>query len=98
LEIIDKKVRRIVKRFVGGLSLQISFIYASVRNGRLGIPRMMDEYAAYKVHHVASLMSTTDGRGILDGYLNIRKKVAKHLSLIDSLEQALKYLRIKWLD
>jgi hypothetical protein len=43
-------------------------------------------------------MSTTDRRGILEDYLNIRKKAAKHLSIIDSLEQALKHLGIKWLD
>jgi hypothetical protein len=59
---------------------------------------MKDEYAAYKVHHIAHLLSTTDGQGILDGYLNIKKKVAKYLSLIDSLEEALNHLGIKWLD
>jgi hypothetical protein len=56
---------------------------------------MKDEYAAYKVHRIVNLLPTTDGRGILDGYLNMKKKVAKHLSLIDSLEEVLNHLRIK---
>jgi hypothetical protein len=55
---------------------------------------MEDEYAAYKVHYIANLMSTTDGRGILDGYLNMNKKVARHLDLIISLEKALDYRKI----
>jgi hypothetical protein len=98
LKIIDEKVRRIINRFVKGKTLPLSFVYASVRNGGLGVPCKKDEYAAYKVHHIANLMSTTDGQGILDGYLNMKRKVAQHLSIIDSLGKALNYLRIKWLD
>jgi hypothetical protein len=59
---------------------------------------MKDEYAAYKVHQIANFLSMTDGRGILDDYISMKKKVAKYLSLIDSLEEALNHLRIKWLD
>jgi hypothetical protein len=69
-----------------------------IRNGGLGVPSMKYEYAAYKVHHIANLMSTTDEREILDGYLNMKKKMVKYLSLIDSLEEALNHLGIKWLD
>jgi hypothetical protein len=56
------------------------------------------EYAAFKFHYITNLMYTTSGRGILDGYLNLKREVAKHLSLIDSLEEALNHLRIKWLN
>jgi hypothetical protein len=35
---------------------------------------MEDEYAAYKIHHMATLMSTSYGQGILDGYFNIEKR------------------------
>jgi hypothetical protein len=59
---------------------------------------MEDEYVAYKIHHMATLRSTSDGQGILDGYQNIWKKVAKHLSLFGSLESDLNHLNIKWLD
>jgi hypothetical protein len=98
LKVIDEKVRRIINRFVKGQTLPLSFVYASVRNGGLGVPCMKDEYTAYKVSHIANLMSTTDGRGILDGYLNTKRKVAQQLSVIDSLGKALNHLRIKWLD
>jgi hypothetical protein len=56
---------------------------------------MKDEVAAYKVPHIVNLLSTTNGRGILDGYLNMKKMVSKHISLIDSLEEALNHLEIK---
>jgi hypothetical protein len=59
---------------------------------------MKDEYSTYKVHLIANVMSTTDGRAILDDYLNMKRKVVQHLSVIDSLGKALNHLRIKWLD
>jgi hypothetical protein len=43
-------------------------------------------------------MYTTDGQGILDGYLNLRRKVAIHLSLVVSLGKALNHLHMKWLE
>jgi hypothetical protein len=98
LKVIEEKVMRVINRFVKGQPLPSSFIYASIRNGELGVPCMKDEYTAYKVHHLANLMSTTDGRGIMNGFLSMKKKVAKHLRLIDSLEEALNHLGIKWLD
>jgi hypothetical protein len=66
-----------------------------VKNGGLEIPCMEDEQACYKIHYMAPLMSTSDVQGILDGYLNIEKKVAKHQSLISSLDGALDHLSIK---
>jgi hypothetical protein len=59
---------------------------------------MEDEYASYKIHHITNLMATTDGKGILDGYLNCKKKTAQHLDLLGSLEKALGDLNIDWLD
>jgi hypothetical protein len=59
---------------------------------------MEDEYASYKIHHMATLMSTPDGQGILDDFINIEKKAAKHLTINGSLEGVLNLLSIKWLD
>jgi hypothetical protein len=74
LNTVDKKVRSIINNFVKGQRLQKSFSFASVRNGGLGLPCMKDKYTAYKIYHIANLMSTTNGKGILDGYLNLKKK------------------------
>jgi hypothetical protein len=43
-------------------------------------------------------MATSDGREILDGYLNLNKEVTKHLDLLESLDKALEHLNITWLD
>jgi hypothetical protein len=64
----------------------------------LVIPCIEDEYVVYKIHHIAILMSTNDGKGILGGYLGFKRKVEKHLRLIDSLGKTLNRLHIKWLD
>jgi hypothetical protein len=69
-----------------------------LKNGGLGVPNMVDKYGAHKVNHIANLMSTTDGGEILDDYLNIKRKMTKHLSLIDSLEEGLNHLGTKWID
>jgi hypothetical protein len=69
LNVIDEKVRMAIIRFVKGQTLPLSFIYASIKNGGLGVPCMKDEYAAYKVHHIANLLPTIDGRGILEAIL-----------------------------
>jgi hypothetical protein len=98
LRVVDKKVRSVINNFSKGQPLQKSFIYTSVKNGGLGIPCMEDEYAAYKIHHVANLMATSDVREILNGYLNLNKKVAKHPDLLGSLDKALEHLNITWLD
>jgi hypothetical protein len=66
LSIVDKKVRKVINNFVKGQKLQRSYLYASVKNGGLGLPCMEDEYASYKIHHITNLMATTDGKGILD--------------------------------
>jgi hypothetical protein len=98
LKIIDEKVRKVINQFVKGQCIQKNFIYDSGKNGSLGVPSMKDEYAAYKVNHITNLMSITDEPKILDGYLNMKRKVAKHQSLIDSLEEVLNHLGTKWLD
>jgi hypothetical protein len=46
LELIDKRIRKLINRFFVGKSIQKSFVYTNVRNGELGIPCMVDEYAA----------------------------------------------------
>jgi hypothetical protein len=98
LAVVDKKVRSVINNFTKGQKLQKSFIYASVKNGGLGLPCMEDEYASYKIHHIANLMATSDGKGILDGYLNYKKKTAQHLDLLGSIDKALEDLKIDWLD
>jgi hypothetical protein len=94
LELIDRKVRGVVNGFVKGQSLQKSFLYANFKNGGLGLPSMLDEYAAYKIHHVASLMSTGERKMILSGSLNFNKKLVVNQDLIGNVEKALDQLKI----
>jgi hypothetical protein len=81
-----------------GQSVQKSFIYANIKNGGLGFPNMEDQYAAYKVNHVAKLMSTEEGRRILVVCINLREKMAVNQNLIHSLEAACNQLGIDWPD
>jgi hypothetical protein len=98
LDEVDCRIRRIVNRFLKRQSLQKSYFDTSLRNGGLEVPNIKDGYIAYKIHQIATLISTTDWQGILDGYLNLKRKVAIHLSLVGSLGKALNHLHIKWLD
>jgi hypothetical protein len=52
----------------------------------------------YKVHHITNLIATSDGQGVLDGYLNFGKKVAKYLNLVESLEKAIDHLNLTWIE
>jgi hypothetical protein len=36
---------------------------------------MMEEYAEYKVNHIANLISTEEGKKILKGHINFKKKI-----------------------
>jgi hypothetical protein len=47
---------------------------------------MMDEYAAYKINHIANLMSTEEGKKTLHGYINFKKKIAANQDLIRSFD------------
>jgi hypothetical protein len=42
--------------------------------GDLGVPNMMNEYAAYKINNVANLMLTEAGKKIWRGYLEFNDK------------------------
>jgi hypothetical protein len=86
LEQIDVKIRGVINMFVKGQYLQKSFIYASVRNGGLKIPCMMDESAACKVRHIANLMSIERRKMILNSYLNFKKKLAINEDLMNPRE------------
>jgi hypothetical protein len=68
LERLDTRIRKIVNNFIDGQAIQKSFIYANVRHGGLGIPCMVDEY---KVNHIANLLSSEEGKKVLNGYLNL---------------------------
>jgi hypothetical protein len=94
MEQIDKRIRGVINQFVKGQCLQKSLIYANVKNGGLRIPCMIDEYAVYKVHHIANLMSTEERKMILNGYLNFDKKLAANQDLIGALDKALNHLKI----
>jgi hypothetical protein len=91
---LDCRIRKVVNNFIGGQSIQKSFIYANVRNGGLGIPCIIDEYDTYKVNHVANLMSSEEGKRILVGYIEMKDKITKNQDLIVSLERALGRLNI----
>jgi hypothetical protein len=97
-EIVDQRIRRLINRFLKGQSIQKSFIYANVMNGGLDVPNINDGYAAYRVNHVANLMSTEVGRQILLGCINLNKKIAVNQDLIRSLEKALDQFGIDWPD
>jgi hypothetical protein len=98
LQKLDLRIRRIVNNFVKGQSLQRSFIYGNVRNGGLGIPCLFNEYYAYKINQVANLLSSEDGKKILNGYISLNKKIARNQDLVEDLKEALKELNIKWCD
>jgi hypothetical protein len=59
---------------------------------------MIEEYAAYKVHHITNLISIEEGKIILNGYLNFNKKFPLNQDLIGALAKVLNHLRIDWLD
>jgi hypothetical protein len=73
LDMINRRIRKLINNFLKGQSLQLSFIYGNARNGGLGVPNMEDEYAAIKINHVANLLSTDEGKNILLGYINDEK-------------------------
>jgi hypothetical protein len=95
---LDSRIRRVINNFIGGQSIQKSFIYANVRNGGLGIPCMIDEYDAYKVNLFANLMSYEEDKKILIGYNEMKSKITKNQDLIVALEKSLKRLNIIWQD
>jgi hypothetical protein len=95
---LDIRIRKVVNVFIGVQTIQRSFIYANVRNGGLGILCMVNEYNAYKVNHVANLLSSEDGKKILGGCLNMTGKIAKNQDLVKALEDALGKLNITWCD
>jgi hypothetical protein len=98
LDMINRRIRKLINNFLKGQSLQLSFIYRNARNGGFGVPNMEDEYAAYKINHMANLLSTKEGKNILIGYLNINKKIAKNQDVIKSFEKALKFLKVELPD
>jgi hypothetical protein len=83
LESLDTRIRKVVNNFLGGQAIQKSFIYANVRNGGVGIPCLVDEYNAYKVNHIANLLSSEEGKKILNGYCNLKGKIAKNQDLMN---------------
>jgi hypothetical protein len=50
------------------------------------------------VNHVANLLSSEDGKNILNGYVLLKGKVARNQDLVKDLKEALKWLNIKWCD
>jgi hypothetical protein len=95
---IDRRIRKLINNFLKGQSLQLSFIYGNTPNGGLGVPNMEDEYAAYKINHLANLFSTEEGKSILLGHINIDKKIAKNQNVVKSFEEALETLKVELPD
>jgi TfoX/Sxy family transcriptional regulator of competence genes len=56
---------------------------------------MRDEYDAYKVNHVANLLSSEEGKMILIGYYEMKDRITRNQDLIKSLEDSLSRLNIK---
>jgi hypothetical protein len=59
---------------------------------------MQDEYAAYKINHVANLLTNEEGKSILLGYTKISKKIAKNQDVIKSFEDAMESLKVELPD
>jgi hypothetical protein len=55
---VDKEIRRVINKVTTGQNLPLDYIYASYKDGGLGVPRCEDEYYTYKIHHAAHLMKT----------------------------------------
>jgi hypothetical protein len=77
LERLDIRIRKVVNNFIKGQALQRSFIYANVRNGGLGALNMLNEYHAYKVNHIANMLSSEDGKKMLNGYISLKGKIIR---------------------
>jgi hypothetical protein len=59
---------------------------------------MQDENYANKVNHIANLLFSEDVKKILNGYCNMKYKIAKNQDLLKTLEEALGKLNITWCD
>jgi spore maturation protein CgeB len=73
LEMINRRIRKLTNNFLKGQSIQMRFIYANVRNGGLGVPNMVNEYAACKINHMANLIWIEEGKKILMGYFDLNR-------------------------
>jgi hypothetical protein len=98
LDNLDRRIRKVINHFVGGQSIQKSYLYASAKFGGLGLPCMRDEYAAYKVSHIANMLSSGEGKRILKGSINLQNKIPENQDLIKSLDKALDHLQLEWSD
>jgi hypothetical protein len=82
---------------VKGPSLPFDFIYASYKDGLLGLKKVEDEYWTYKIRHVAHLLKSEQKRRIITGYRKLMK--SQHLPvfqmLIPNLEKALDKLNVE---
>jgi hypothetical protein len=98
LKVINGKVRNVVNRFIKLQCLQKNFIYDNSRNVGQKLPCIEDEYTHYKVHNIANLISTEEGKRILIGYFSFTKKRVSNHDFIGTLEKALEHLKINCLD
>jgi hypothetical protein len=98
-EQIDVRIRRVINNFVKGQSLQNAYIHATLKNGGLEIPQIEKEMHAYRIHRIAHLLQTTEGKKILKEYTQLSKnKVHQYLSLSTLLEVSLKNLALELVD
>jgi hypothetical protein len=50
------------------------------------------------VNHVANLLSSEDGKKMLNGYIDLKGKLARNQDLVEDLKEALDKIRIEWCD
>jgi hypothetical protein len=62
LKFIDHEIRKEINDITKSQPLPLHYIYASYKDGGLGLAKCEDEYHTYKIHHVAHLMKTEHGR------------------------------------
>jgi hypothetical protein len=51
IDLIDKKIRRIINNFLEGQKIQKNMFYVSPKVGGLDIPCLRDEKNMYRIHH-----------------------------------------------
>jgi hypothetical protein len=68
LKFIDSEIRKEINGITKSQPLPLHYIYASYKDGGLGLAKCVDEYHTNKIHHDAYLMKTEHGRRIIKGY------------------------------
>jgi hypothetical protein len=100
LKIVDHEIRKVINYITKSQPLPLHYIYASYKDGGLGLAKCEDEYHTYKIHHIAHLMKTEHGRRILKGYGKLidNQRLPAFQLLYPAVKNALAKLDLKWIE